>query len=96
MVQWEKHNMENTLAIILLLSAVLNIVLLFRGTNLVRIIENLQRELLESNDDAIRVLNSMYKKMQDIDIRGSFESDDEVGSVFSELKNIIEEYKNRF
>jgi hypothetical protein len=29
--------------------------------------------------------------MQDADIRGSFESDDEVGSAFSELKEIIEE-----
>jgi hypothetical protein len=32
--------------------------------------------------------------MRDIDIRGSFESDDEVGAVFSELKNTIETYKN--
>ena len=32
--------------------------------------------------------------MRDIDIRGSFESDDEVGTVFSELKETIETYKN--
>jgi hypothetical protein len=27
--------------------------------------------------------------MQEIDLRGSFESDDEVGAVFAELKEII-------
>ena len=31
--------------------------------------------------------------MKEIDIRGSFESDDEVGVVFKELKDTIEKYK---
>ena len=39
-------------------------------------------------------LESMLSKMKEIDIRGSFESDDEVGVVFKELKDIIEKYKN--
>jgi hypothetical protein len=29
-----------------------------------------------------------------IDLKGSFESDDEVGVVFTELKNLIEKYEN--
>jgi predicted DNA-binding ArsR family transcriptional regulator len=40
-------------------------------------------------------LESMLSKMKEIDIRGSFESDDEVGAVFSELKETIENYKTK-
>ena len=36
----------------------------------------------------------MQEEMKQIDIRGSFESDDEVGVVFKELKGIIEKYQN--
>jgi hypothetical protein len=32
--------------------------------------------------------------MREIDLNGSFESDDEVGSVFTQLKDIVETYKN--
>ena len=33
----------------------------------------------------------MYNRIKITDIRGSFESDDEVGSDFTELKSIMEE-----
>jgi len=36
----------------------------------------------------------MMKEMKELDIKGSFESDDEVGVVFKELKDTIEKYKN--
>ena len=32
--------------------------------------------------------------MKDADIKGSFESDDEVGSAFTQLKTIVEELNN--
>jgi hypothetical protein len=32
--------------------------------------------------------------MRELDLNGSFESDDEVGDVFTELKDTIETYKN--
>lgn len=38
-------------------------------------------------------LERMLQQMRDIDLKGSFESDDEVGSVFGELKDLIEQYK---
>jgi hypothetical protein len=41
-----------------------------------------------------RVLQLMLKQMRDIDIKGAFEADDEVGSVFNELKQLIETYNN--
>jgi hypothetical protein len=36
----------------------------------------------------------MLDEMRALDIKGSFEADDEVGAVFTELKNLIEKYKN--
>jgi menaquinone-dependent protoporphyrinogen IX oxidase len=38
------------------------------------------------------ILEMMLKQMREIDIRGSFESDDEVGAVFTQLKELIETY----
>ena len=46
------------------------------------------------NEITINTLEKMLEEMRQIDIRGSFESDDEVGVVFAELKDIIEKYKN--
>ena len=36
----------------------------------------------------------LYNRMKEIDSRDLFESDDEVGVVFTELKNEIESFKN--
>lgn len=85
------------LIILLPASIIFNILLLIRGINLVKQNEQL-RDAIEGYDDRqIRTqdkLESMLQQMKDIDIRGSFESDDEVGAVFSELKETIETYKN--
>jgi hypothetical protein len=37
----------------------------------------------------------MLSELKQIDLNGSFESDDEVGTVFTELKNTIESYKTK-
>jgi 23S rRNA G2445 N2-methylase RlmL len=38
--------------------------------------------------------DELYNRMKEIDSRDLFESDDEVGVVFTELKNEIESFKN--
>jgi hypothetical protein len=85
------------LIILLPASIIFNILLIIRGINIVKQNEQL-RDAIEGYDDRqIRTqdkLESMLQQMKDIDIRGSFESDDEVGAVFSELKETIETYKN--
>ena len=85
------------LIILLPASIIFNILLLIRGINVVKRNEQL-RDAIEGYDDRqIRTqdkLESMLQQMKDIDIRGSFESDDEVGAVFTELKETIETYKN--
>jgi hypothetical protein len=42
---------------------------------------------IESN---LNIFRGIYKTMKEIDSTGAFESDDEVGSVFADLKNVVE------
>jgi hypothetical protein len=75
----------------------ISIILFIRGYSLVRRMEILEDMLIqydEREDETKKVLNLMLQQMRDIDIRGSFEADDEVGSVFTELKTLIERYNN--
>lgn len=85
------------LIILLPASIIFNILLILRGINFVKQNEQL-RDVISAYDDrqsrTEEKLEAMLQQMRDIDIRGSFESDDEVGAVFSELKETIETYKN--
>lgn len=86
------------LIIVLPASIIFNILLLIRGINIVKQNEQLRDNIEGYDMRQMRTedkLESMLKQMRDIDIRGSFESDDEVGAVFSELKETIETYKNQ-
>ena len=71
-----------------------NIFVIYRGTQLIRQVEDTINEMDVQNEITINTLEKMLEEMRQIDIRGSFESDDEVGVVFTELKDIIEKYKN--
>lgn len=85
------------LIILLPASIIFNIILLMRGINLVKQNEGLVDVIRDYDnrqiDTQIKV-ESMLAKMREVDLNGSFEADDEVGSVFTELKDIIETYKN--
>ncbi len=85
------------LIILLPASIIFNILLLIRGINFVKRNEQLLDVINEYDsrqiDTQIKV-ESMLEKMREIDLNGSFESDDEVGSVFTQLKDIVETYKN--
>ena len=70
-----------------------NIFFIVRGTQLVKQIETIANDMDNLNELSIGTLEKMYSDMKEIDIRGSFESDDEVGVVFKELKDTIEKYK---
>jgi hypothetical protein len=85
------------LMVLLPASIIFNIILLIRGINFVKQNEQLKDIIDVYDDRQLRTqekLELMLQQMKDIDIRGSFESDDEVGAVFSELKETIETYKN--
>ena len=82
---------------ILTISILLNILLFVRGMILVRQNEQLADAVIESDnvvEESQATLEKMLEEMRTIDIKGSFEADDEVGTVFTELKELIQKYKN--
>jgi hypothetical protein len=86
------------MVILLPASIILNILLLIRGINLVKQNEDLRDSIQlydDRQDNTLITLENMLREMKEMDLKGSFESDDEVGVVFTELKNTIESYKNK-
>jgi hypothetical protein len=86
------------MVILLPASIIFNILLLIRGINLVKQNEKLSDVIIDYDarqDNTLITLENILGEMKEIDLKGSFESDDEVGVVFSELKNTIESYKNQ-
>lgn len=61
--------------------------------NLLKKLEKLE-ELVETQDTKLQFnvdkLIAMYITMKEIDSNGAFESDDEVGIIFTDLKDLIE------
>ena len=92
-------NMFEIFLVVILLPAslIFNILLLRRGINFVKRNEQLEdmiREYDNRQDETLQNLELMLSQMREIDLKGSFEADDEVGAVFTQLKDIIETYKN--
>jgi hypothetical protein len=90
---------ETFLMVILLpASLILNIILILKGISYVKQNEQLT-DIIQNydlrQDNTLVTLENMLGEMKEIDLKGSFESDDEVGVVFTELKNTIESYKNQ-
>ena len=82
---------------ILAISILLNIILFVRGMVLVKQTEQLADAIIVAEsivEESQETLEKMLDEMRAVDIKGSFEADDEVGAVFTELKTIIEKYKN--
>ena len=66
--------------------------------NLIRrneVFEDLVEEQTTKLSDIRTTVLDIEAKLVSIDLKGSFESDDEVGAVFSELKETIETYKTK-
>ena len=82
--------------IILGVSAVLNIGLLIGVRNLLRQNEQLEDDLVGTINGVVQTITDANQRMEQADLRGSFESDDEVGSVFDSLKAIIERLKEKY
>lgn len=82
------------LYIILTISILLNIFLFWRGIRLVSQVEQSELNIVTTNYNTQQTLENMLEEMRALDLKGSFESDDEVGVVFTELKDVIEKYNN--
>jgi|TARA_B100001109_G_scaffold91115_1_gene74162 hypothetical protein len=82
--------------IILGVSVVFNIGLLIGVRNLLKQNEQLEDDLVGTINGVVQTITDANERMQAADIRGSFESDDEVGTVFTELKGIVKELNEQF
>jgi hypothetical protein len=79
-----------TIEIALIISVIANIIFIVGIRNLILQNEDLEDTLLETMNDVKQKVNIAYDALKDADIRGSFESDDEVGAVFTEIKEIVQ------
>ena len=82
--------------IILGVSAIFNIGLLIGVRNLLKQNEQLEDDLVGTISGVVQTINEANEKMKQADLRGSFESDDEVGTVFTELKGIVTDLNDKF
>lgn len=61
--------------------------------------EDIAQDILSNEEFVLRLRNvviEMNDRLHEIDSRGSFEADDEVGYFFDQLKEIIEDINNEF
>jgi hypothetical protein len=72
------------------ISLLLNIVLGLGIRNLLKQNEELEDTLLETTADIKTKVSVALDALKNADLKGSFESDDEVGVVFKEMKEIVE------
>ena len=75
---------------------VLLVVFVYTTINLLRKNEKLSDQILELDDVMINVyrrFDDALEQMRAADQKGGFESDDEIGQVFSQIKGIIEDIK---
>lgn len=75
---------------------VLLVVFIYTTINLLRKNEKLSDQILELDDVMINVyrrFDDALEQMRAADQKGGFESDDEIGQVFSQIKGIIEDIK---
>lgn len=72
------------------ISLLLNIILGLGIRNLLKQNEELEDTLLETTAEIKTKVTVALDALKNADLKGSFESDDEVGVVFKEMKEIVE------
>lgn len=84
--------MITVISIIAILSFLLNIFFVIRIYGLIKELEKLYSENQLEQKYYAYIVQRMLTTLREIDARGSFESDDEVGSIFNEIKSAINRY----
>ena len=75
-------------------SIIINLVFIYGIRNLIKQNEQLEDRVMNTIYNTRNRVQKALNNMRDIDNREVFEKDDEVGSTFEELKNIIEDLDN--
>jgi predicted PurR-regulated permease PerM len=78
-----------TITIILLVIGIGALALMI--LNLLKQTEELDDMVTTTKLEVRNKVNDALKKMKETDLKGAFESDDEVGAVFKDMKQIIED-----
>jgi hypothetical protein len=68
------------------------VILAYSTFNLMKKVESCEDSLLETEDEIVEIKNkikTVITTMREIDTKGGFESDDEVGVIFDGLKEIV-------
>lgn len=92
-----KLNMELQNIVYIMLGVL--IVLFYVVWNLLRKVERLEDEIEKSDEQIESIykrISESYKKMQDADRLGSFESDDESGFIWNQVKSILDDLKKEY
>ena len=71
-------------------------VFLYGVRNLLKQNEQLEDALTDVVMSTNQTISEAVEQMKTVDIRGSFESDDEVGSVFESLKAITDRLEDKY
>jgi len=72
------------------------LVFLYGVRNLLKQNEQLEDALTDVVMSTNQTISEAVEQMKTVDIRGSFESDDEVGSVFESLKAITDRLEDKY
>ncbi len=82
----------------IIISIALNLLLGFSTFNLLRKLEKYE-DLIDSNEtfiqDELKRNEALLEALREIDTRQMFEKDDEVGSIFYQIKETIEKFKQK-
>jgi hypothetical protein len=68
------------------------VILAYSTFNLMKKVESCEDSLLETEDEIVEIKNkikTVITTMREVDTKGGFESDDEVGVIFDGLKEIV-------
>jgi ABC-type thiamine transport system substrate-binding protein len=87
-----RNKMLETIIII----AIIVVLILYGIITTIGLLKGLKKvELYESLFEDIKIkVNDTYIEMKDIDSLGAFEADDEVGVVFTNMKELVDELNN--
>ena len=76
------------------ISLILNVIFIIGIRNLIKQNEEYEDIVVNTKLEILAKIEIALQQMRDIDNREVFEKDDEVGSTFQQLKNIIEDLNN--
>lgn len=76
------------------ISIILNVIFVIGIINLIRQNEEYEDMIVNTRLEIMYKVENALQQMRDIDTREVFEKDDEVGSTFQQLKNIIQDLNN--